>query len=105
MKLLVVGGAGYIGSHMVQHLLVAGHAVVVADNFSTGFRDALAAAGSPIPLYTTHLTWADVLIPPKCPTIFVWYTHCLLISILTERRKWETGQMTNLVGQTWATYD
>jgi UDP-glucose 4-epimerase len=48
MKLLVVGGAGYIGSHMVQHLLAAGHAVVVADNFSTGFADALSAAGSPL---------------------------------------------------------
>lgn len=47
MKLLVVGGAGYIGSHMVQHLLAEGHAVVVADNFSNGFRDALSAAGSP----------------------------------------------------------
>jgi UDP-glucose 4-epimerase len=41
MNLLVVGGAGYIGSHMVQHLLAAGHAVVVVDNLSTGYRDAL----------------------------------------------------------------
>lgn len=47
MNLLVVGGAGYIGSHMVQQLLAADHDVVVADNFSTGFRDALVAAGSP----------------------------------------------------------
>ncbi|MEN8640149.1 UDP-glucose 4-epimerase GalE [Pseudomonas sichuanensis] len=31
MKFLVVGGAGYIGSHMVKHLLAAGHDVVVAD--------------------------------------------------------------------------
>lgn len=45
MKLLVVGGAGYIGSHMVQHLINADHDVVVADNFSTGLRDALVAAG------------------------------------------------------------
>jgi uncharacterized protein YbjT (DUF2867 family) len=29
---LVVGGAGYIVSHMVQHLLAAGHRVVVAGN-------------------------------------------------------------------------
>lgn len=31
MKFLVVGGAGYIGSHMVKHLLAEGHDVVVAD--------------------------------------------------------------------------
>jgi UDP-glucose 4-epimerase len=43
--ILVVGGAGYIGSHMAQHLLASGHEVIVADNFSTGFRDALVAAG------------------------------------------------------------
>lgn len=41
MKFLVVGGAGYIGSHMVKHLLDANHLVVVADNFSTGHRAAL----------------------------------------------------------------
>ena len=41
MKVLVVGGAGYIGSHMVKHLLGAGHEVVVADNFSSGHRAAL----------------------------------------------------------------
>lgn len=42
MRFLVVGGAGYIGSHMLKHLLRAGHEVVVADNFSTGHRSALA---------------------------------------------------------------
>jgi len=41
MKFLVVGGAGYIGSHMVKQLLGAGHELVVADNFSTGYRAAL----------------------------------------------------------------
>lgn len=41
MKFLVVGGAGYIGSHMVKQLLRAGHELVVADNFSTGYRSAL----------------------------------------------------------------
>lgn len=41
MRLLVVGGAGYIGSHMVQTLHKSGHAVVVAGNFSTGYWDAL----------------------------------------------------------------
>jgi len=39
--ILVVGGAGYIGSHMVQALLAAGHGVVTLDNLSRGHRDLL----------------------------------------------------------------
>jgi UDP-glucose 4-epimerase len=41
MKLLVVGGAGYIGSHMVKLLIGAGHDVVVLDNLSSGHRSSL----------------------------------------------------------------
>ncbi len=41
MKVLVVGGAGYIGSHMVKMLAQAGHQVVTLDNLSTGYRDAV----------------------------------------------------------------
>jgi UDP-glucose 4-epimerase len=37
MTILVTGGAGYIGSHMVHALLDAGESVVVLDNLSTGF--------------------------------------------------------------------
>jgi UDP-glucose 4-epimerase len=38
MTVLVTGGAGYIGSHMVHELADAGEPVVVLDNLSTGFR-------------------------------------------------------------------
>ncbi len=38
MTILVTGGAGYIGSHMVLELLDSGEAVVVLDDLSTGFR-------------------------------------------------------------------
>ena len=38
MSILVTGGAGYIGSHMVLELIGAGETVVVVDNLSTGFR-------------------------------------------------------------------
>ena len=41
MTVLVTGGAGYIGSHMVLELLDAGESVVVLDNLSTGFRWAM----------------------------------------------------------------
>lgn len=41
MKLLVVGGAGYIGSHTVRQLRRAGHEVVVLDNLSSGHAEAL----------------------------------------------------------------
>jgi UDP-glucose 4-epimerase len=36
--ILVVGGAGYIGSHMVKQLLAQGYEVMILDNFSTGYR-------------------------------------------------------------------
>jgi UDP-glucose 4-epimerase len=48
MTILVTGGAGYIGSHMVHALVDAGERVVVLDDLSTGFRQALPAG---VPLF------------------------------------------------------
>ena len=47
MTILVTGGAGYIGSHMVYALRDAGERVVVLDNLSTGF-DWAVAPGTPL---------------------------------------------------------
>ncbi len=41
MKILVLGGAGYIGSHTVYELIDSGTEVVVVDNLLTGFREAV----------------------------------------------------------------
>ena len=36
MKLIITGGAGFIGSHLTEYLLKQGHSIVVIDNLSTG---------------------------------------------------------------------
>ncbi len=42
MRILVTGGAGFIGSHLCDHLLGEGHSVVVVDNLITGSTDNIA---------------------------------------------------------------
>jgi nucleoside-diphosphate-sugar epimerase len=41
MRILVTGGGGFIGSHLVDHFLVQGHEVRILDNFATGRRENL----------------------------------------------------------------
>ncbi|MFE4608770.1 NAD-dependent epimerase/dehydratase family protein [Streptomyces niveus] len=43
MRCLITGGAGFIGSHLTEHLLGLGHEVVILDDVSTGSADNLAA--------------------------------------------------------------
>ena len=52
MKVLVVGGAGYIGSHCVRQLVDAGHRPAVLDNLVYGHRGAVAPS---VPFYETSL--------------------------------------------------
>jgi len=63
MAILVTGGAGYIGSHMVWTLLEAGEDVVVLDRLSTGFRWAVAPAA--------RFYLGDVADPEILRTIFI----------------------------------
>ncbi|MCI7441411.1 MAG: UDP-glucose 4-epimerase GalE [Treponema sp.] len=41
MKVLVIGGAGYIGSHVVKELMAKGHQITVFDNLSSGLKQNL----------------------------------------------------------------
>lgn len=52
MKILVTGGAGFIGSHIVDALLREGHAVAVIDDLSSGSRDNLPAG---VPLHVVDI--------------------------------------------------
>ena len=53
---LVTGGAGFIGSHLVEGLLDDGHAVRVLDNFSTGNRENLAGLQGRAEIVTGDIT-------------------------------------------------
>ena len=48
-RVLVSGGAGFVGSHLVDRLMLLGHYVIVVDNFFTGQCAGQAATGPPAP--------------------------------------------------------
>jgi UDP-glucose 4-epimerase len=46
MRIVITGGAGCLGSNITEHFLLAGHDVLVIDNFATGHRESLPSAHS-----------------------------------------------------------
>lgn len=65
MKVLVTGGAGYIGSHTCIELIQSGHQVVVVDNLANSKRESLnrveAITGTSIPFYCVDVTDREAL--------------------------------------------
>ena len=62
MNILVIGGAGYIGSHIVYELNDAGHQVTILDNFSTGLRENVDARATLVEGDMQDLTLLDRLL-------------------------------------------
>lgn len=65
MNVLVTGGAGFIGSHVVDALLADGHRVVVVDDLSTGRADNLPVGVQLIQLDILDPSLADVLVEER----------------------------------------
>ncbi len=61
MKVLVTGGAGFIGSHLIGHLLELGHTVTALDNFLSGDPENLERFGKKIRIVRGDLTRPGVL--------------------------------------------
>ena len=69
MKVLVTGGAGFIGTHLVKRLLADGHQVVVLDNFSSGLRGNLKGL-------SVEPVEADVAAPFDIPCDQIYHLAC-----------------------------
>ena len=75
MKALVTGGAGFIGSHLVDRLLQDGQAVIAFDNFSTGQRQFLdkAQTNDRFELVEGDLIYEEQIEAAMCGVDFVWH--------------------------------
>ncbi len=83
MSILVLGGAGYIGSHTVYELIDAGEEVVVVDNLETGFgkrfirkqgfmRATFETGNSWIPYSAGKISMASFTSPPAPRSVKAW---------------------------------
>lgn len=61
MRILVTGGAGFIGSHLADHFLAAGHEVAVLDNLCTGKLENLQAITDRITFYRADIADRDAV--------------------------------------------
>lgn len=89
MKVLVVGGAGYIGSHCVRQLQAAGHEPVVLDNLVFGHR---AAVHPSIPFYNCDLgdseAVAEILRKEQIELVMHFAAFAYVGESVTEPRKY-----------------
>jgi len=87
-KILVTGGAGYIGSHVVRLLTDAGQAVVVLDNLSTGFEDAVIGAELVVGDTGDRELVSTVLAEHNVDTVLHFAAHTIVPESVTDPLKY-----------------
>lgn len=95
MSILVTGGAGFVGSHLVDRLLLAGHRVTVLDNFFTGRKINVAHwMGHP----NFDLIHHDIINPIQLKVDRIYHLACP--GMFHVRKKKEAGMYLLLVPST-----
>ena len=93
-RLLVTGGAGFVGSHLVDALLTQGHAVRVIDDLSTGSRENLSQQ--------VEVIQGDVTDPNAVEQAFEGIDGCFhlaaIASVERSNREWLRTHQVNLTG-------
>ncbi len=95
MKILITGGAGFVGSHIADRLLARGDEVLVIDNYSTGRRDNLTPQAN---LTVVEGTIADRDLVMEQFTSFQPDTVIHAAASYKDPNNWEEDALSNVVG-------
>jgi len=95
MKVLITGGAGFVGSHLTDRLLAQGHEVLVIDNYQTGRRDNLKPHSN---LTIVEDTISDKAIVDKTFDDFKPEYVVHAAAAYKDPHAWMEDAMTNVVG-------
>ena len=99
MRCLITGGAGFIGSHLTEHLLGLGHEVVVLDDLSTGSEANLAAVRTDPRLRFVRGSVCDADVVERCVAgVDAVYHMAAAVGVFTILDKPLVSLRTNLTG-------
>jgi UDP-glucose 4-epimerase len=98
MRILITGGAGFIGSHVADALIDAGHEVAVVDNFSTGKKENIPKAVSEVfEGDVTDAPWLAEVVAKYQPDVV--NHHAAQISVTVSERDPMTDAIHNVIGK------